>query len=160
MTPKIKMIAQKKNKNDKGKMARYLKQARKLMKGFSVYWVDSHPFTEDGGISNDGVSHTNPTQKIIAQKMWDDCKLWILNTEFTWLVRMTVIYDTPNRGIKPDQYDFTYTCTLRGKKSDDLNEAMKAALKKSMAGNDAYPDGHKNKGKYLYCEFIAQIVGV
>ena len=160
MNAQIKMIGVKKNKNNKGKMARYQKQARRGMKGFAIYWNDSNPFTEDGNISSDGVTHTNSTQRLIAREMWDRCKKWILNTEFTWEVRMVVIFDTPKRGEKPDEYIFRYTCTLRGKKSEDLNKAMKLALEKSIAGNDAYPVGHKNKGTYLHCEFVAQIVGI
>ena len=160
MNAQIKMIGVKKKTNDKSKMALYQKQARKIMKGFAIYWNDSNPFTEDGNISNEGVTHTNPTLRLTANEMWDRSQQWILNTEFTWAVRMVVIFDTPKRGDKPDEYLFHYTCTLRGKKSDELNEAMKEALEKSIAGNDAYPDGHKNKGTYLHCEFVAQIVGI
>lgn len=160
MNAQIKMIGVKKKTNDKSKMARYLKQARRGMKGFALSWVDADPYEENSEISNKAVSHTNPTQKLIAEEMWRTCSHWICNTEFMWLVRMTVIYDTPQRDLNPDQFDFNFTCTLRGKKSDVLNDAMKAELIKSRKCNDSYPDGHKNKGKYLYCEFIAQIVGV
>lgn len=160
MSAQIKMVGMKKNKNNKDKMARYQKQARRGMKGFAIYWNDSDPFTENGDISSHGVTHTNPTQKLIAREMWDKCQHWILHTEFTWLVRMVVIFDTPKRDDDPDEYIFRYTCTLRGKKSGDLNDKIEMSLKKSIDGNNSYPDGHKNKGQYLHCEFVAQIVGV
>lgn len=128
MNAQIKMIVVKKKTNNKDKMARYQKQARRGLKGLALSWVDADPYAENAEISSTSVSHTNPIQRIVVGEMWARCAEWICNTEFTWLVRMTVIYDAQKRDIKPDQYEFTYTCTLRGKKSDELNEAMSALI--------------------------------
>ena len=159
-TSAIKMICRKKRTNSKNKMAAYQKQARKGLKGLILKWVDADPFSEDAAISNTSVSHTNATQRLVVDQMWQQCADWICNTEFTWRVSMLVVFDTDKRGLKVDDYEFNFTCTLRGKKSEILNNAMQEALRESHAGNDSLPDGHKNKGKYQYCEFVAQVIGI
>lgn len=144
----------------KTKMAEYLKRARRGMLGATLKWVDTDPFSESGEIRDTEVTHKNPTQRLVVRDMWARCSSWILNTEFTWLVTLRVIYETAQRGSKIDEIEFRYTCTLRGDKSQTLNDAMESELAASLAGNRAFEDGHKNKGEYQHCEFIAEIVGV
>lgn len=129
----------------KTKMADYLKRARRGMKGMVLSWHDADPFSESAEISNTDVTHHNPTNRLIVQDMWSSCNDWILNSEFTWLVQMRVVFTGTKRGDKVDEYEFHYSCTLRGAKSETLNDAMQAALNESVAGNNALADGHKKK---------------
>lgn len=153
-------ITQKKRSNNSKKIAAYQKRARKSMLGFAITWRDSDPFTENGTIDGGEIDHANPTQKLICRDMWARCSQWIVESEFQWLVTMRVIFEGAPRGDVWVDCEFNFTCSLRGKKSEILNDAMEAALIDAKAGNDAYPDGHKNKGTYSHCEFLAQIVGV
>lgn len=160
MTNAVRMLNVKKRTNSKAKMAQYAKQARKGIKGLILKWTDTDPFRENGQIYNTDVSHTNPTQRLIVGEMWRQCQKWILHTEFTWRVTMKVVFTGTARGDKVDEFEFDYTFTLRGNKSDDLNTAMEEALRESLEGNAAFPDGHKNKGIYSHCEFTAQVIGI
>lgn len=153
-------IPAKKRSNSKKKMASFMERARRGMKGMILRWTDTDPFSESGHIFDTEVNHKNPTQKLIVLDMWSRCQDWILNTEFTWCVTMRVIFETEKRGYKVDEYEFNFTCTLRGPKSEILNDAMEVELKDSLRCNDAMADGHKNKGRYKHCEFSAVIVGV
>jgi len=159
---KARVAVAKKRSNNTKKKAAYLKRARNGMRGFTITWADSDPFPFSGNGTIDGgeIDHANPTQKLICIDMWKRCSQWIVTQEFTWLVIMRVIHTGTQNGDKYDDYEFKYTCTLRGNKSDILNDAMEKALKESIDGNNAYPDGHKNKGVYSHCEFMAQVVGV
>jgi hypothetical protein len=150
----------KKRSNSKKKMASYQERARRGMKGMILKWTDSDPFSENGLISETDVTHTNPTQRLIVRDMWARCNEWILNSEFTYLVQMIVVFETEKRGLKIDELEFNYTCTLRGAKSGILNDAMEAELAECLKCNNAIPDGHKNKGIYVHCEFTATITGV
>lgn len=157
------MLALKKPKqrsNKKKKMASYQERARRGLKGMILKWTDSDPFSEDGAITATDVTHSNPTQRLVVRDMWARCSEWILNTEFMYCVQMRVVFETDSRGLKVDELEFDYTCTLRGAKSQILNDAMESELIECIKSNDAYPSGHKNKGKYLHCEFVAQIVGI
>lgn len=156
----VTMINRKKRTNNKSKMARYNKQARAGMLGFILSWNESDPFAGDNEIINTGVSHTNAHQRLIVGEMWRSCAHWITNTEFTWLVQMQVSYETENRGVKLDDYELTFTCAIRGNKSEILEYAMIESFNESQAGNRALADGHKNKGIYIGCKFKAQIIGV
>lgn len=151
---------QKKRSNAKTKMAEYQKRARAGLRGLTLIWSDSDPFNDDGHITETNVTHKNPIQKIIVKDMWYRCSQWILNTEFTWLVTMSVFFETEKRGTRIDEYEFRYTCTLRGDKSQTLNDAMEDALNESITANNSYPAGHKNKGVYKVCKFNSEIVGV
>ena len=151
--------AKKRGSNPKMKAA-YMKRARRGMMGFTITWRDSDPFTENGTIDGGEIDHANPTQKLICRDMWQRCSQWIVSTEFTWSVIMRVIFEGAPRGDVWVDCEFNFTCSLRGKKSEILNDAMEAALIDARAGNDAYPDGHKNKGVYSRCEFLAQVAGV
>lgn len=152
-------IPAKKRSNSKKKMASYQERARRGLKGMILRWIDTDPFSENGEIKNPEVTHKNPTQRLIVRDMWYRCNSWILTNEFTYCVTMKVVFETEKRGLKVDEFEFNYTCTLRGAKSDTLNDAMQAELVESLRCNDAIPDGHKNKGRYLHCEFTAEIVG-
>jgi len=149
----------KKRSNHKTKIAQYQKRARAGMKNFSISWGDTDPFSESGSIYGGEIDHSNPTQKLICKNMWKRCSQWIVTQEFTWQVIMRVVYETP-RGDKHDDYEHVFTCTLRGNKSEILNDAMEKNLIESLAGNSAFPDGHKNKGTYSHCEFLAVVIGV
>lgn len=150
----------KERSNKKKKMASYQERARRGLKGMILKWADTDPFCEEGKIFDTDVSHENPIQRIIVKDMWYRCNEWILNTEFQYIVTMDVIFETEKRGDKIDQFEFEFTCTLRGAKSQILNDAMEAELIESIKCNDAIPHGHKNKGIYKHCVFTAKIVGV
>jgi len=150
----IKESVKAKNKETK---AEYMKRARRGMLGMAISWIDLDPFDEKATIAGGEINHANPTQKLICEDMWRRCSHWIVNTEFTWQVRMVVIFDGARE--TPD-YLFTHTGTLRGHKSDELNDAMQKAFDEAHKANASYKDGHKNKGVYLQTEFVAQIVGV
>lgn len=154
------LASTKKRSNSSVKKAQYMKRARAQMKGFCITWRDFDPFSENGKIDGGEIDHANPTQKLICREMWQRCSQWIVSTEFTWQVTMRVIFTGATKGDCYCDYDFTYTCTLRGNKSEILNNAMEQSLKEAIAGNNAYPEGHKNKGVYSHCEFLAQVVGV
>ncbi len=157
---KAKVQVVKKRSNNNVKKAQYMKRARNQMKGFCITWADSDPFSENGRIDGGDIDHANPTQKLICKDMWKRCSQWIVSTEFNWQIIMRVVFTGAANGDKYDDYDFTYTCTLRGHKSEILNDAMEKALQESIDGNNAYPEGHKNKGVYSHCEFLAQVIGV
>ena len=67
---------------------------------------------------------------------------------------------TPSGEDKYDDAIFNYTCSLRSKKAEILHEEIQKAFEGFIAGNDAYPEGHKNKGVYSHCEFMAIVAGV
>ncbi len=144
----------------KTKMADYLKRARRGMKGMVLSWFDESQLIDLAKVSGADVWHYNPTNRLIVQDMWSRCNDWILNSEFTWLVQMNIIFNDTKRGKKIDWCELHYSCTLRGAKSETLNDAMQAALNESVAGNNALAEGHKNKGIYKRCEFTATIIGV
>lgn len=150
----------KERSNKKKKMASYQDRARRGLKGMILKWTDSDPFSEGGKIFDTDVSHANPIQRLVVKDMWYSCNEWILNTEFQYLVTMDVVFETEKRGDKIDQFEFNFTCTLRGAKSQILNDAMEAELIESIKCNDAIPESHKNKGIYKHCVFTAKIVGV
>lgn len=153
-------IPAKKRSNAKKKMASYQERARRGLKGMILRWTDSDPFSENGTISATDVTHKNPTQRLVVRDMWYRCNEWILNTEFTYCVIMRVVFETEKRGLKVDEFQFDYTCTLRGAKSQILNDSMENELKEAIRCNDSIPEDHKNKGRYVHCEFEAIIVGV
>ena len=157
---KAKVQVAKKRSNDSKRKAAYMKRARRGMMGFCITWMDSDPFTENGRIDGGEIDHANPTQKLICRDMWKHCSQWIVSTEFTWRVIMRVVFVGAPKGDCFYDNEFTYTCTLRGNKSEILNDAMEQALKEAIAGNDYYKDGDANKGKYSHCEFLAQVIGV
>lgn len=153
-------IPAKKRSNQKKKMASYQERARRGLKGMILKWIDSDPFSENGIITATDITHKNPTQRLIVRDMWARCNDWILNAEFTYCVIMRVVFETDKRGLKVDEFEFNYTCTLRGAKSEILNDAMERELQDAIRCNDSIPSAHKNKGMYLHCEFIATIAGV
>lgn len=149
-------IPSKKRSNAKKKMASYQERARRGMKGMALSWIDEDPFDNTAKIFAPMVDHTNPIQKLICRDMWMQCKDWILNNEFVWVVRMVVIFEGAKN--QPDYY-FDYTGALNGEKSKELNAKMEEAYKDAHRSNESYKDGDKNKGVYLQTEFLAQIVG-
>jgi len=151
---------QKKRSNNSKKIAAYQKRARKSMLGFAITWRDSDQFTESGRIDGGEIDHANPTQKLICRDMWKRCSQWIVSTEFTWQVIMRVVFVGAPKGDCFYDNEFIYTCTLRGHKSEILNDAMEQALKEAIAGNDYYKEGDANKGVYSHCEFLACFIGV
>ena len=153
---KAKVAVAKKRSNNTKKKAAYMKRARQGMRGFALLWTG----TGLNDIESAIVDNSNPIQKLISQSMWDQCKSWILTTEFVWEVTMRMIHTGTASGDKYDDAIFNFTCTLRGEKAEILHEEIQKAFEGFIAGNNAYPDGHKNKGIYSHCEFLAQIVGV
>jgi hypothetical protein len=151
-------VPKKRGSNTKMK-SQYMKRARRGMMGFTVIWSDSDPFSENGKIDGGEIDHANPTQKLICRDMWNRCSQWIVSTEFTWVVIMRVCWKEYTK-IEAVDCHHRFTCALRGHKSEILNDAMEQSMKEVLAGNDAYPIGHKNKGTYSHCEFLAQVVGV
>lgn len=156
---KAKVQAAKKRGSNPKMKAQYMKRARRGMLGFTVTWLDPDPFADNSEIEGGDIDHANPTQKLICLDMWKRCSQWIVSTEFTWVVIMRVCWKEYTK-IEAVDCHHRFTCALRGHKSEILNDAMEQSLKEVLAGNDAYPDGHKNKGTYSHCEFLAQIVGV
>ena len=150
----------KQRSSNKKKMASYQERARRGLKGMLLRWTDSDPFSENGTITDTDVTHSNPTQRLIVRDMWARCNSWIVSTEFVYLVKMNVVFDTQKRGLKVDELEFDYTGTLRAAKSQMLNDVMQKELDDCLKANESLPPGHKNKGTYLHCEFVAQIVGV
>ena len=155
-----KLMPAKKRGSNKQKMAEYQKRARRGMLGFSVSWIDADPFSEVAEIAGGEISHSNPTQKLICVDMWRKCSQWIVTTEFVWTVRMSVIFETERRGDGIVECEFSYTGTLRGDKSEQLNAIMQREFDAAITANNSYPAGHKNKGVYLQTEFVAKITGV
>lgn len=156
---KAKVQVAKKRTNNNVKKAQFMKRARRGMMGFTVIWSDSDPFSENGNIDGGEIDHANPTQKLICRDMWNRCSQWIVSTEFTWHVVMRVCWKD-YKNVEAVDCHHVYTCSLRGNKSEILNDAMEKSLKDTIAGNDNYPDGHKNKGVYSHCEFMAVVIGV
>lgn len=150
----------KRRSSNKKKMASYQEHARRGLKGMLLRWTDSDPFSENGTITDTDVTHSNPTQRLLVRDMWARCNSWIVSTEFVYLVKMNVVFDTQKRGLKVDELEFDYTGTLRAAKSQMLNDVMQKELDDCLKANESLPPGHKNKGTYLRCEFVAQIVGV
>jgi hypothetical protein len=140
--------------------AAHMKRARKGMLGFTVTWLDTDPFTEGGNIEGGDIDHANPIQKVICRDMWKRCSQWIVSTEFTWRVIMRVVFVGAAKGDCFADAEHIFTCTLRGPKSEILNDAMEQSLKEFLAGNESYPEGHKNKGVYSHCEFLAEVIGI
>ena len=140
--------------------AAYAKRARRGMLGFTISWIDENPFSENANISNGSIDHANPIQKLICRDMWLTSADWICGTEFTWRVAMRAVFTGAPRGDCYADAEHVFTCTLLGNKSKILNDAMEESLKEFIAGNDAYPAGHKNKGKYSHCEFLAEVIGI
>ena len=141
-------------------MAANLKQGRRGVKGLILEWSDKQPLSDAPFIQNDRVTHRNPIQRLIVKEMWRTSAEWIVTSEFTWRVTMTVIYATEKRGDKIDEVELIYTCALRGKKSQILNDAMLSELEASLAANDYLDTSHKNKGVFKSCFYKAEIICV
>ncbi len=146
----------KKRSNDAAKKAQYMKRARNGMKGFEISWIDEDPFSENGKIHGGEVGHANPTQRLICRDMWKRCSQWIVETEFVWLIQMRVVFY--DRDEPYDDYEFVFTCSLRGNKSGILNEAMEKEFLYSIDLNSKAEV--RKKGVYSHCEFMATVVGV
>jgi len=157
MKPKT-LTTKKRGSNPKMK-AQYMKRARRGMIGFTIIWSDTDPFNDNGVIDGGIIDHSNPTQKLICMDMWKRCSQWIVTTEFTWHIVMRVCWQDYKK-IEAVDCHHTYTCSLRGHKSEILNDAMEKSLKEVLAGNDHYKDGDPRKGVYSHCEFLAEVIGV
>ncbi len=144
--------------NKKKKMASNLKRGRKGLLWLVLEWSDSDPLSDAPFIQNDRVTHRNPIQRLIVKEMWRTSAEWILTSEFTWRLTMTIIYETEKRGDKIDEVELVYTCALRGKKSQILNDAMLSELEASLAANEYLDIGHKNKGVFKNCFYKAEII--
>lgn len=163
MKASARLATPKKRSNAKTKMAEYAKRARNGMRGFTFLWVDEDPFSESAAITDARVTHKNPTQRLICQDVWKRCSHWILSTEFTWVVFMDVVFTAPNKAsadLKIEEGEFRITGALRKDGDTRLNDAMREFLEEARALNDQLPEGHKNKGEYLYCRFQATVEGV
>ncbi len=157
---KAKVQVTKKRSNNSKKVAAYQKRARRGMMGFTIIWADSNPFDENSTITGGSIDHANPTQKLICRDMWSRCSQWIVTTEFSWQVIMRVVFEGAKKGDCFYDHEFKFTCSLRGHKSEVLNDAMQKCLEDAIAGNAHYKDGDANKGVYDRCEFMATIIGV
>lgn len=155
-----KAIKPKKRSNSKTKLAQFQKRARAGMRGFSLSWIDTDPFSELGDIQGGQVDHANPTQKLICRDMWRRCSQWIVTQEFTWHIVMRVVYTCTKKGDKHDDIELDITCSLRGNKSDMLNDKLEAFYINSLSLNADLKAGHKNRGVYSHCEFLAVVIGV
>lgn len=145
---------------NKKKMQQFQKRARAGMRGFLLSWTDMTPFGDESDVQNITVDHTNPTQRLIVADMWNQCEKWIMETEFQWAIVMRIHIETEKRGTAITECEFNFTCPLRGAKAKILNDAMKKEYDETIAGNNAYPEGHKNKGVFSGCVFVAKVAGV
>lgn len=144
--------------NKKKKIASNLKRGRKGLLGLILEWSDSEPLNDTQNIQSDKVTHRNAIQRLIVRDMWQVSANWIVTTEFTWRLTMSVIYETEKRGDKIDEIELTYTCALMGKKSQILNDAMLSELESSLAANEYLAADHKNKGVFKTCTYKAEII--
>ncbi len=127
-----------------------------------ISWRDHDPVSGNGEITRPAVGHKNPIQKLIVLDMWKRYHEWILTTEFTWLVKCNVVFETRER-IKIEEIEVTYTCPLRdmdSEKSTAIDDAIKQEVIAAITANNSVPDGHKNKGVFQYVDYYAQIIGV
>lgn len=147
-------------RGNKKKLQQFHKRARAGMRGFMLSWSDIDPFGPCSDVQNVAVDHTNPTQRLIVADMWNQCEKWIMETEFQWSIVMKISIETERRGTAVTECEFNFTCALRGAKALVLNDAMKNEFEETIAGNNAYPEGHKNKGVLSGCVFVAKIAGV
>lgn len=152
-----------KNKNTK---SAYLKRARASLKGLVLFWSDEFPLMEGyHKISETGVNHKNPTQKLICQDMWRRCQKFIVESDFTWHVSVKLIYtSTRDRMDKVDIGVFRKTCAIRGRNNAELDTAIEAFIIESRLNNNLVGDDlgqdHKSFGVFQRAEFTATIVGV
>jgi len=153
--------------NAKTKMAQYAKRARRGVMGLTIKWHDKEPFHDSTGpetINKTEVTHANPTQRLICQDMWRRCQKWIVESEFTWLVTVDVVYASNRGGEKRDQGEFRLTCGIRRPGDDRMNDAIEKFITESRLANyqvgESLGTDHKSYGVYLRTEFVAVIVGV
>jgi len=146
-----------KRRSSKDTIAHSIERSRRGVKGLALSWIDLDPSVDNSKIFCPDVDHVNPTQKLICRDIWARYKDWILDTEFTWLVRMVVIFEGAKN--MPD-FEFVYTGPIKGQKSLALTDKIIEAYRDAHKANDSYKIGHKNKGVYQQTEFTAQIIGI
>lgn len=142
------------------------KKARKMVKGLQIMWSDISPESDDknpDNIFNKSISHVNPIYRLVCNEIWDKHKDWILNHEFTWGFRVSVIYESNRDGaLKIDEGNFTLTFTYHG--DNTLNQAVLDFILESIAKNDGilqeHGENHKSYGRYIQTDFIAEIIGI
>jgi len=151
--------------NKKASAAKWLANEKRKLIGFTVMWRDSNPLGEADRrfISHDCVTHANSIKKLHCLKMWKHQSRFVLTTEFTWLIFAEVVFKTPNKmhsthGL--DEGEFRLTAPFQAPGDSRMNDAILEHIESAIERNNRLPEGHKNKGTYLYVNFQATIEGV
>lgn len=131
---------------------------KRMCTGLIVTWRDVEPFG-DAKPYDCKVSASTPAKRLIADALYRGNSERILSTDFRWLIEVSICFLTP-RGLDKRITEIETRCKLSSWQSNSICEIIADALDEAFSGNEAYPDGHKNKGEYQYCEFKAQILGV
>jgi hypothetical protein len=157
----------KKRSNAKTKISGYTKRARRGVLGLTLKWHDTNPLidsTDPESITQTEVWHSNPTQRLICRDMWARCQKWIVESEFTWLVSVVVVYASNRGGEKRDEAEFRLTCGIRNPADERLSDAIEGFITESRINNHLVGEqkgtDHKSYGEYLRTEFVARIVGI
>lgn len=135
-----------------------LDRFKRMCTGLIVTWRDVEPFG-DTKPYDCKVSASTAAKRLIADGFYRANSERILSTDFKWLIELAVCFKTP-RGLDKRITEIELRCKLSSWQSNSICDVIAEAIEEAFTGNDAYPDGHKNKGEYQYCEFKAQIVGV
>ena len=130
---------------------------KRMCSGLIVTWRDVEPFG-DTKPYDCKVSASTSAKRLIADSFYRANSDKILNYDFRWLIEVAICFKTP-RGIDKRITEIEAKCKLASWQSNSICEVIAESIEEAFAGNDAYPEGHKNKGEYLYCEFKCQILG-
>lgn len=125
--------------------------------GLIVTWRDVEPFG-DTKPYDCAVSASTPAKRVLADSFYRMNSAKILNSDLRWLIEVSICFLTP-RGVDKRITEIETRCRLSSWQSNSICEVIAESIEEAFSGNDAYPDGHKNKGDYLYCEFKCQILG-
>jgi prepilin-type processing-associated H-X9-DG protein len=136
---------------------------RKSLIGFTLIWRDINPLSNNAIIENEGVTHKNPIHRIYCKNVWALHHDKILKNTFQWKVNVDIYYSLPNKensDIKQDHGEFIIKAPFKVPGDTTLNDEIEKFVIESKLLNVQLPDGHKNKGNYLYCDFKVMIIGI
>lgn len=152
---------------NKSRRAMAIAQVRKKFIGLTVKWTDKDPLLaeDESLIYSDAVTHKNHILNLTIGRIWRDHAHDILNSEFTWLVTVDIIFHAINRGEnKVINGEFRCSCALQKPGDTRMNDAIAEFVKEERQNNENIArylgESHKSYGKYLRTQFKAVIVGL
>ena len=134
-----------------------LKFDKKRCVGYVVSWLDPEPWG-DSKPTDTKLRHTNNAMKFIAADYYRKYYDLIMTSKLSWVITLKILFET-KQGVDVREYELSLFTAMVGKDSSKFVESISDCIQEAFNGNEAYPDEHKKKGNYMWCEFDAQIIG-